>query len=482
MYGPIEKQEHEVSNDTIEDSAEQRLHEIDDMNNKYQLKDRQASTKREDKPLVQGTNPKNAASKKDILTDDENTISLRKKEKTFENGIDNASLRLDSASLPEEPKSLDRNSTMDENDRHIVEVAPESYATLTESNQSATAPESDSRDIKEEKEENIETSGSGDDSLDDVRNNEDASEDDYKEFEEESGSGEEPTEVKIVDVSERKTSVKDTTMHSDFSGSNEGVKEPSDQPAVVNVAGNQTMGNQSEEAFYSDSTESIEPKNESHTSQSLSGNDSDKAIFSVSSAVKDATIYDSNPRENLDSGEAPPNKQSQPASYGIDNESRAASFTQGSLEQTEQTQAINSQNDQNGISDEPKTPAVIDGPAEPPLTNIAYPTVVNVDGSQLNDYHEDASQDISLEDNSDEIPVYTLSSPVGDDSLAEDETTLSSMPASSVNTASADISDSGATMSPGYSESSLSSEGYSTFPTATAPSEFANSTLAEEGR
>ena len=206
------------------------------------------------------------------------------------------------------------------------------------------------------------------------------------------------------------------------------------------------------------------------------------ANLSVSSAVKDPTIHGSNPRENLDFGEAPPNKQSQPASYGIDNGSRTASFTQGSLEQTEQTQAINSQNDQNGISDEPKTPAVIDGPAEPPLTNIAYPTVVNVDGSQLNDYHEDASQDISLEDNSDEIPVYTLSSPVGDDSLAEDETTLSSMPASSVNTASADISDSGATMSPGYSESSLSSEGYSTFPTATAPSEFANSTLAEEGR
>lgn len=82
MYGPMEKQEHEVSNDTIEDSDEQRLHEIDDMNNKYQLKDRQASTKREDKLLVQGTNPKNAASKKDILTDDESTLP-KKKGKNF---------------------------------------------------------------------------------------------------------------------------------------------------------------------------------------------------------------------------------------------------------------------------------------------------------------------------------------------------------------------------------------------------------------
>lgn len=51
------------------------------------------------------------------------------------------------------------------------------------------------------------------------------SEDDYKEFEEESGLGEEFIEVKIVDVSERKIFVKDIMMYFDFSGLNEGVKE-----------------------------------------------------------------------------------------------------------------------------------------------------------------------------------------------------------------------------------------------------------------
>lgn len=67
--------------------------------------------------------------------------------------------------------------------------------------------------------------GSGDDFFDDVWNNEDVSEDDYKEFEEESGLGEEFIEVKIVDVSERKIFVKDIMMYFDFSGLNEGVKE-----------------------------------------------------------------------------------------------------------------------------------------------------------------------------------------------------------------------------------------------------------------
>lgn len=67
--------------------------------------------------------------------------------------------------------------------------------------------------------------GSGDDFFDDVWNNEDVSEDDYRVFEEESGLGEEFIEVKIVDVSERKIFVKDIMMYFDFSGLNEGVKE-----------------------------------------------------------------------------------------------------------------------------------------------------------------------------------------------------------------------------------------------------------------
>ncbi|PFX33219.1 knob-associated histidine-rich protein-like [Stylophora pistillata] len=525
IYGPVENQEHDISNDTVEDSAEEQIHEIEDKRNKYQLKDRQATTKGEDKPLVQGANPKNAASKKDILTDDENTLSLRQKEKTLENGTENASLRLAGGSLPKEPKNLESNSTLDENERPVVDVAPESSVTLIHSNQSAIPSESDSQQIKEEKEENIETSGSGEDSLDDARNNKDAIENDDRVFEEGSESGEEPTKDNIFDVSERKTSVKDTAKQSDFRESKEGFKEPSDQPAVVSVAGNQTMGNQSEEAFYPDFTESIQPKNESpvledskSSGQPFIGNDAEKATFSVDSAIKDATIHDSNPREsldeskasqstfnetgrvisdtkleksfhtnsdqpitNLDFNEAQPNEQGQPTLSGIDNESRTASITQGSPEETGQTQAMNSQNDQNGVSVGPKTPVAVDGPAEPPLSNIAYPTVVNVDQSQVNDYHEDASQDVSSEDNSDEIPVYTLSSPVSNDSLAEDETTLSSMPASSVNAASADFIDSGANMSPGYSESSQLSEEYDTFPATTAPSEFVNSTLSEEG-
>lgn len=67
--------------------------------------------------------------------------------------------------------------------------------------------------------------GSGDDFFDDVWNNEDVSEDDYRVFEEESGLGEEFIEVKIVDVSERKIFVKDIMMYFDFSRLNEGVKE-----------------------------------------------------------------------------------------------------------------------------------------------------------------------------------------------------------------------------------------------------------------
>lgn len=534
-YGPVEKQEYDVSNDTFEETDEEPIHTVENTDQRDQLKDREASAEKQDKPPVQGGQSKNVTSETDILTDDANTNTLKQQDKTRENGTENEPSHLSTESLSEELKSLDANSTSDDDDREIVNVATKSDA--TDSEKSVTAVENDTEDNTVEKEEKTEISGSGDDSLDDIKGNNDATETDDKLSQEGSGSGQAPNkaipdgevngsvqsmdhnENKGLDERESQSLTKETMKQSSFSESKAGSEESIHQPAVVNVTGNQIMGNQSEEEFHPDSTESIRPKNESavledneHTSQTVITNDTGNTVFTVEGPVKSATTDDENPRENLDEPEATqpvfneseraisdtkleeglqtqndqpnsnldvtkaqPNKPDQPALNEIDNASGAGGFTQESLEETEGIQDQNSQTDL-------EPPAVLDDFAGSSSSSTSNPLVVNVEGSQESDYHEDASQDAIPEDTSDEIPVYTLSSPVGDDSLAADEGTLSPMPTSSVPTASANFIDAGANMSPGYSESSPFSEGYGTFTAADAPSQEVFNSFTPSGK
>lgn len=534
-YGPVEKQEYDVSNDTFEETDEEPIHTVENTDQRDQLKDREASAEKQDKPPVQGDQSKNVTSETDILTDDANTNTLKQQDKTRENGTENEPSHLSTESLSEELKSLDANSTSDDDDREIVNVAPKSDA--TDSEKSVTAAENDTEDNTVEKEEKTEISGSGEDSLDDIKGNNDATATDDKLSQEGSGSGQAPNkaipdgeingsvqsmdhnENKGLDERESQSLTKETMKQSSFSESKAGSEESFDQPAVVNVTGNQIMGNQSEEEFHPDSTERIGPKNESavleeneRTSQTVITNNTGNTVFTVEGPVKSATTDDENPRENLDEPEATqpvfneseraisdtkleeglqtqndqpnsnldvtkaqPNKPDQPALNEIDNASGAGGFTQESLEETEGTQDQNSQTDL-------EPPAVLDDFAGSSSSSTSNPLVVNVEGSQESDYNEDASQDAIPEDTSDEIPVYTLSSPVGDDSLAADEGTLSPMPTSSVPTASANFIDAGANMSPGYSESSPFSEGYGTFTAADAPSQEVFNSFTPSGK
>ncbi|KAL9968335.1 hypothetical protein ACROYT_G026696 [Oculina patagonica] len=153
-------------------------------------------------------------------------------------------------------------------------------------------------------------------------------------------------------------------------------------------------------------------------------------------------------------------QQDHPALNEIDNGSGASSPGQESIEVNDTTQDQDSQTELEG----PKTPAILDELTEPSSPIGGEPQVVNVEGSQVSDLHEDTAQETGPEDAPDEIPVFTLSSPVGDDSFASDDSTLPT-PTSAVTTSSVNFIDSGVDVSPGYSDSSSMSEaGYDTFP------------------
>lgn len=293
-----------------------------------------------------------------------------------------------------------------------------------------------------------------------------------------------------------------------------------DQQAVVNVAGNQIMGNQSDDSFQPDSAESADSKmGGSNLENNINPPDSEKTV-SLDSPIKGGSIQDAKLRGDLDTlaiqhafsepeksipatnlGKVlqtknggpttqldaitdnlnQSNEQDNPALNDIDKASGASNVGQGSLEENERTQDHDSHTDIEGFAEGPKTPAVLDEPAEPSSPSNADPQVVNVESPQEGNLQEDTSQEAGPEDVADAIPVYTLSSPVGDDTFRGDESILSS-PTSSVTTSSVNFIDAGGNMSTGFSESPSLSEGYGTFTAPVSQSQEDFDSLSQGGK
>lgn len=93
-----------------------------------------------------------------------------------------------------------------------------------------------------------------------------------------------------------------------------------------------------------------------------------------------------------------------------------------------------------------------------PSFNTAYSTGVDVEGNQSADLHEVTSPENSSIDDTDEIPVYTLSSPRSEDAVENAASLVFTTPTSSITTASAT-----------YLEPALPTEGESTFTTLDTP-------------
>lgn len=93
-----------------------------------------------------------------------------------------------------------------------------------------------------------------------------------------------------------------------------------------------------------------------------------------------------------------------------------------------------------------------------PSFDTAYSTGVDVEGNQSADLHEVTSPENSSIDDTDEIPVYTLSSPRSEDAVENAASLVFTTPTSSITTASAT-----------YLEPALPTEGESTFTTLDTP-------------
>lgn len=176
------------------------------------------------------------------------------------------------------------------------------------------------------------------------------------------------------------------------------------------------------------------------------------------------------------------NEQDHPALNDIDRASGAYNVGQESLEENEGIQDQDSHTDIEGFAEGAKlTPAVLDEPADPSSPSNANPQVVNVENPQEGNLQEDTSQEAGPEDVADAIPVYTLSSPVGDDTFRGDES-ISSSPTSSVTTSSVNFIDAGGNMSTGFSESPSLSDGYGTFTAPVSQSQEDLDSLSQGGK
>lgn len=302
-----------------------------------------------------------------------------------------------------------------------------------------------------------------------------------------------------------------------------------DQQAVENVAENQVMGNQSDDSFRPDSTEGADLKmggsnlRNNKLINPPDSNDPEKTV-SLESRIKGDSIQDAKLRGDLDtlaihhafSGPEKPvpatnfekdpqtrnggpstqldaitdnsnqsNEQDHPSLSDIDKASGASNVGQESLQESDGTQDQDSHSDIVGFAEGTKRPAVLDERAEPSSPSDADPQVVNVESPQEVNFQEDTSQDTQdishPGDVADAIPVYTLSSPVGDDTFRGDDSILST-PTSSVATSSVNFIDTGGNMSTGYSESPSSSEGYGTFTAPVSQSQEDFDSLSQGGK
>lgn len=534
-YDALERQR-ESANGTLDEIAGQSF-ETENTHQLDQTRNGQPNAEKEDKPVVHDhEQSKNVEPKTNV--DDVDTNTVLEHEKIQENSAQDDSSKLKTQSSSEEPKSSDMNSTLEDEGREIEKDTSKSGA--DESQKSATG-ESDAHDITDDEGKKTEVSGSGEEPSNDD-NTEEQTPTENKESQGAKGAEQAPGKPK----KDEEENVAEQSIDQNKVGSAEGqqvreregkpfinqtedsLDEPAkpvsegniDQQAVVNVAGNQITGNQSDDSFQPDSAESADSKmGGSNLENNINPPDSEKTV-SLDSPIKGGSIQDAKLRGDLDTlaiqhafsepeksipatnlgkvlqtknggpttqldaitdNSNQSNEQDNPALNDMDKASGASNVGQGSLEENERTQDHDSHTDIEGFAEGPKTPAVLDEPAEPSSPSNADPQVVNVESPQEGNLQEDTSQEAGPEDVADAIPVYTLSSPVGDDTFRGDESILSS-PTSSVTTSSVNFIDAGGNMSTGFSESPSLSEGYGTFTAPVSQSQEDFDSLSQGGK
>ncbi|KAL9968334.1 hypothetical protein ACROYT_G026695 [Oculina patagonica] len=290
IYGPLESQEYDASekrresNGTLEEIAAQSF-QTENTEQKDQTKNDRSDAGQGETSRIHDEQRKNIKSETNVSTDVVVNNTADQHENIHENGTQSELSSLTPQSLSEEPKSSDMmNSTLEDEESQ------------------------DEQRIEEEKEQDKnEVSGSGEEpSTENKDNTEAQTAADDKISQGASGAGQpydkpnqeegESTEDLQEREHERKPFIKESADSLDES------KKPVpegdiDQQTVVNVEGNQIMGNQSEESFQPDSTEGIEPKKGSlaleenkHIDQPDS-NDLDKTV-SVESPDQKASSKD----------------------------------------------------------------------------------------------------------------------------------------------------------------------------------------------
>ena len=544
IFGSLEDREYDTSerqresaNGTLEEIAAQSF-QTENTHRLDQIKNAQSNSGKQDKP-VHHDQSKNVDSKIDV--DDLDTNTVLDHEKIQENSTQNESSSLTTQSLSEELKSTEMNSTLEDEGREIEKEM--SNSAVGESQKSGVTGDSDAQDVTAAEGKKTEVSGSGEEpSAKD--NAEEQTETDNKELqgiksaeqapEKPNQDEEENVAEKSIDQNnigssqgsqvterERKPFIKNSVDSSDDPTKpvSEGLI---DQQVAVNVAGNQIMGNQTDDSLQPDSTEGFDSKKEGSNLEKnklinpADSIDPEKTVF-LDSPMKGGDVKlkgdldtlaiqhafsepkKSMPATNLEKvlptkngGPTTPldtitdnsnqsNDQDHPNLNDIDNASGASNVGQGPLGENEGMQDQDSHTDIEGFAEGPKTPAVLDEPPEPSSLSNGDPQVVNVESSQEGNLQEDTSQETGPEDGADAIPVYTLSSLVGDDSLRGDESTLST-PTSSVTTSSANFIDAGGNMSTGYSESPSLSERYDTFTAPLSQSQEDFDSLSQGGK
>lgn len=539
-YDASERQR-ESANLTLEEIAGQSF-ETENTRPLDQTRNGQSNSGKENKPAVhEHDQSKNVALKTNV--DDVDTNTVLEHEKIKEKSTQNDSPKLEVQSSSKKPKSSDMNSTLDDEGREIEKDTSKSGA--DESQKSVTGESDDEDFIDDErKKTEVSGSGEesfndGNTEEQTVTDNKRPHESKSAEQEPSKPSQDEEANVAEEGIDQNRIGSADGQQVRERKGkpfinqTEDPLDEPTrpvserniDQQAVVNVAETQIMGNQSDDSFQSDSTEGADLKMEGSNLEKNklinppNSNDPEKTV-SLDSRIKGSSIQYAKLRGNLDTlaiqhafsgpensvpvtnsekilqtknggastqpdaitgNSNQSNEKDHPALNDIDEASGASNVGQESPQENEGTQDKDSHTDIIGFAEGPKTPAVLDEPAEPSLPSDADPQVVNVESPQEGNLPEDTSQEAFPGDVADAIPVYTLSSPVGDDTFRGDENSLST-PTSSVTTSSVNFIDPGGNMSTGYSESPSSSEGYGTFTAPVAQSQEDVDSLSQGGK
>lgn len=535
------KRQRESANLTLEEIAGQSF-ETENTRQLDKTRNGQSNSGKENKPAVhEHDQSKNVELKSNV--DDVDTNTVLEHEKIKEKSTQNDSPKLEMQSSSEKPKSSDMNSTLDDEAREIEKDTSKSGADESQKSVTGESDAEDFIDNERKKPEvsgsGEESFDDGNTEEQTVTDNKGSHESKSAEQEPSKPSQDEEANVAEEGIDQNRIGSADGQQVRERKGkpfinqTEDPLDEPTtpvserniDQQAVVNVAETQIMGNQSDDSFQSDSTEGADLKMEGSNLEKNklinppNSNDPEKTV-SLDSRIKGSSIQYAKLRGDLDTlaiqhafsgpensvpvtnsekilqtknggastqldaitgNSNQSNEKDHPALNDIDEASGASNVGQESPQENEGTQDQDSHTDIVGFSEGPKTPAVLDEPAEPSSSSDTDPQVVNVESPQEGNLQEDTSQEAFPGDVADAIPVYTLSSPVGDDTFRGDENSLST-PTSSVTTSSVNFIDPGGNMSTGYSEPPSSSEGYGTFTAPVAQSQEDVDSLSQGGK